>query len=412
LKKFEEVYAFIYVDALPLEYVNPNTTPYLFKLMRSGSFHVLRNIPGYSFGIQSTVLSGKLPQDTLHWMPYMFKTDKKVQLVNLLKSICKYNPLICNDVTKKLLYAFRSKKNRAMGFLYEGSLYVTTFQRAKSVKLLGLPPDHFGKILVFPYYYMSENPFFIALKKHLEENFDIRVYYLGHSLSKNIEGLSTMLHKAADASRLFLFEYIDDLDGIGHGKGVASREWFNTLKLIDFFIYRIYKSLSIVSRQTNVMLFSDHGMCNADEYMDLENLLLSKLPRETIDYFIDATLAFVRIHKDSLKDLVSRILYRKLGSKTLIFDIEEDNQILRRYGVYFANREYGDIIIQTKPCKEFFPNFYSVRRKLIGLHGFWPNEPLQQAFIVKLSAKSNREEDLAKPSHIKDLKNYIMSHLD
>jgi len=411
LKRFEEVYAFIYVDALPLEYVNPNATPHLFKLMRSGSFHVLKNIPGYSFGIQSTVLSGKLPQDTLHWMPYMFRTDKKVQLINLLRSVCEYNPLICNDVTRKFLYAFRSKKSRAMGFLYEGSLYVSTFQRAKSAKLLGLPPDHFGKILVFPYYYMNENPFFIGLKKYLEENFDIRVHYLGHSLSKNIEGLSTILHKAAETPKLFLFEYIDDLDGIGHRKGIASREWFNTLKLIDSFIYRICKSLSTVSRQIRIILFSDHGMCNADEYIDLESLLLNKLPRESIDYFIDATLAFIRTQRGSLKDTILKLLDKKLNNKVLIFDVKRDKQVLKEHGIYFANSEYGDIIIQTKPCKEFFPNFYSVTNKLIGLHGFWSNETLQQAFIIEFPVEDNREESI-KPLHIRELKTHIISHLN
>jgi hypothetical protein len=413
LKRFEEVYAFIYVDALPLEYVNPNATPHLFKLMRSGSFHVLKNIPGYSFGIQSTVLSGKLPQDTLHWMPYMFKTDKKVQLVNLLRSVCEYNPLICNDVTKKFLYAFRSKKSRAMGFLYEGLLYVSTFQRAKSAKLLGLPPDHFGKILVFPYYYMNENPFFIALKKYLEENFDIRVHYLGHSLSKNIEGLSTILHKAAETPKLFLLEYIDDLDRIGHGKGVASREWFDVLKLIEAFIYKIYKDLSTVSRRIKVMVFSDHGMCNADEYIDLEGLLVNKLPRESIGYFIDATLAFIRVYKSPLKDLISELLTKKLGNRILIFDVEKDKDTLRKYGIYFANGEYGDIIVQTRPCKEFFPNFYSVTHKLIGLHGFWPTETLQRAFVIEFPMEGSRKyENRIKPSYINELRAHIINSLN
>ena len=405
----------MYIDALPLEHVNPNYTPHLFNLLREvgGRVYVLQNIPGYSFGIQSTLLSGLLPQESYHWMPYMFKpVEEETRFTNYMRNICENNPLVCKDIIKKALHVFRNTKLNNVRLLYEALLHVMVFWNTRRVKLHGIAPEHFKKILIFPYFYMNENPFFIMLKRNIERKSDVRVYYIGHSLSKNIEKLPILLSITKEVSRLFIFAYIDDLDGIGHKIGVASREWFNTLKLIDFFIYKICKTLSIVSRQTNIMLFSDHGVCNADEYIDLENLLLSKLPRETIDYFIDATLAFVRIHKDSLKDLVLRVLYRKLGSKTLIFDIEEDNQILRRYGVYFVNREYGDIIIQTKPCKEFFPNFYSVTRKLIGLHGFWPNEPLQQAFIVKLSAESNREEDHAKPSHIKDLKNYIMSHLD
>jgi len=82
--------------------------------------------------------------------------------------------------------------------------------------------------------------------------------------------------------------------------------------------------------------------------------------------------------------------------------------LLRRHGVYFANGEYGEIIVQTKPCKGFFPNFYSVSRRLKGLHGFWPNELVQRAFIVTLPS---RNESSITPSHIKDLSSYIRSIL-
>jgi predicted AlkP superfamily pyrophosphatase or phosphodiesterase len=237
------------------------------------------------------------------------------------------------------------------------------------------------------------------------------VYYIGHSLSKNIEKLPILLSTIKETSRLFIFAYIDDLDGIGHKIGVASREWLNTLKQIDFFIYRMYRDLSAISKHVKILIFSDHGMCNADEYIDLESLLSNKLPRESIDYFIDATLAFIRTQRESLKDTILKLLDKKLNNKVLIFDVKRDKQVLKEHGIYFANSEYGDIIIQTKPCKEFFPNFYSVTNKLIGLHGFWPNETLQRAFIIEFPVEDNREESI-KPLHIRELKTYIISHLN
>lgn len=409
MKKFEELYLFIYIDALPLEYINPVTTPYLSKLMNAGSLHILKNIPGYSFGIQSTIFSGNLPQETLHWMPYIFKTDNTTSLVRNLKNVCEYNYLICYDIVKKSLHAFRRAKHKVFKLLYKGLLRAGAFYGTKGVKLYGLPPDQFEKIFVFPYYYMNDNPFFIAFKREIED-LGVMVHYLGHSLSKNIKRLPEVLNRAKDVSRLLMFAYIDDLDKIGHSEGLTSEKWFNTLKLIDFFIYSVYGSLLNMSRQIKVMVFSDHGMCDVDEYIDLESLLLNRLPRECIDYFIDASLAFIRIHKDSIRDLVSAFLRKKLGSKALIFDVREDAQILRSHGVFFPNGEYGDIIVQTKPCKELFPNFYSITHRFKGLHGFWPSEQLQQAFIIEFSAESSRE-DILVISHIKDLRTFIMRSL-
>jgi predicted AlkP superfamily pyrophosphatase or phosphodiesterase len=399
------------VDALPLKYVNPNYTPYLFNLLREvgGRVYVLQNIPGYSFGIQSTLLSGLLPQESYHWMPYMFKSvEEETHFINYMKNVCEYNPLICNDIIKRALHVFRNTKFNNVKLLYEALLHVMVFWNTRGVKLRGIPPEHFEKIFIFPYFYMNENPFFVMLKRGIERKSDIKVYYIGHSLSKNIEKLPILLSTIKETSRLFIFAYIDDLDGIGHKIGVASREWLNTLKQIDFFIYRMYRDLSAISKHVKILIFSDHGMCNADEYIDLENFLINKLSNRAIDYIIDATLAFIRVHTSSLKDSVFNLLKRKLKDKALILDIEEDKEVLKRHGIYFANGEYGDIIVQTKRCKGFFPSSYSITRKLVGLHGFWPTESTHQAFIFSLFMERRSCRDL---HHVKDLRDYILCQL-
>ena len=415
---FEEIHAFMYVDALPFKYVNPEYMPHLSSLLskEKSYIHTLQNIPGYSFGIQSTLLSGFLPQESFHWMPYMFIPENTPLFTKYgMKSICDNDPLLCNEVFRKALSVFHDSEFKNVRSLYEALLHAhaMVFGKTRGVKLHGIPPGHFEKILTFPYYYMNENPFFTMFKKEIEETLDMRVYYIGHSLSKNITKLSTLLSTGRDDSRLFIFEYIDDLDRIGHKLMVASRAWLDTVEAIDYFIYKVYRTLSAVSKQAKILLFSDHSMCNADEYIDLESLLLNKLPRKSVEYFIDATLAFIRIHREPLKDSILKLLNKKLSGKVLIFDVERDTQTLREHGIYFANGEYGDMIIQTKPCKGFFPNFYSITYKLVGLHGFWPSEPLQQAFIIEFPVEDNGEnKNNINSLHIKELRTHIISHLN
>ena len=145
-------------------------------------------------------------------------------------------------------------------------------------------------------------------------------------------------------------------------------------------------------------------MCNADEYIDLEKVL-RLLPKDSVDFIIDATLAFIRAHDDKYKKLLIEFLKKKLKDKILVFDVEEDKHTLKHLGVYFANGEYGDVIVQTKPCKEFLPNFYSISRGLEGLHGFWPTETFQRAFILSIPSG---DESNSKLSHIMDVREHVL----
>jgi len=406
--KFEELYTFTYIDALPLEYVRPEYMPNLFKLLGNEAepINVLQNIPGYSFGIQSTLLSGFLPQETFHWMPYVFRTDEIERRFDYLISPCSYNQVVCSALSQRIMNTLRSTKSGRLGLLYQGLMRTGVFWKKRSVKLSGASVDQLRKMFVFPYYYINENPFFVMFKKELEKRFNVAVYYLGHSLRKVINNLSQAIKAAKmhENSKLLILAYIDDLDRVGHGKGVASIEWLNTLKSIDFFIGYMYKYFSAISKNIKIFVFSDHGMCNTDEYIDLEKILRT-FSEDSIDFIIDATLAFIRVHNDRHKKLLINLLEKKLKNKVLILDVEEHRYELKCLGIHFANGEYGDIIVQTKPCKEFLPNFYSVSCGLKGLHGFWPSEALQRAFILSIPPK---DEASKKPLHIKDVKKYLL----
>jgi hypothetical protein len=55
---------FVYVDALPYEKINSESAPFVHRFISEGRTYKLQNIMGYSFGIQSTMLSGRLPSET------------------------------------------------------------------------------------------------------------------------------------------------------------------------------------------------------------------------------------------------------------------------------------------------------------------------------------------------------------
>lgn len=403
--RHSNVYVFVYIDALPLKYLNSRTTPFLANLMEKGYF-ILENILGYSFGIQSSMLSGKLPQETKHWMPYIYIPELHGQRN---RNFSVYHNPYFQGILQKLRYSLKPIR-----YIYQFSLCNPIFGifRKDTAKLCGIPIEYLNEFYVYPYYYMNKNPFFLRLKNTFEERYGVEVHYFGHSLRSARNGLIKLLKgiysDRIETSRdLVLFIYIDDLDGVGHAQGVGSKQWFEKLSMIDVNLSYLYRLLRKLAKSLCLIVFSDHGMCNTDEIINVEELLQKYGLKNSILYFIDATLAFIWIDNYSHKELVLRIIDKKMRGKAKVFDVETSKDILQRYGVYFKNREYGDIIIQTEPCKEFFPNFYSITKPLKGLHGFWPDEDVQRAYIIMSSSDSNY--DTFKLRHIKDIRNFLLS---
>jgi len=402
--KVRNLYVFIYIDALPLERINEYDSPFLATLLKKGRTYLLDNIPGYSFGIQSTMFSGKLPQETKHWMPYIYIPELSE------RKLSKDWPL------QNLLDVFRfssSPLNYIYHFILCNSMF-GMFARRRGAKLCGMPVEYLDKFYVYPYYFVNENPFFLELKETLESKYGVQTFYFGHSLREVQNSLIKLLKssyngKAGLKQDLLLFIYIDDLDGIGHVQGIGAGQWLERLRIIDANISYMYKQFHNLSKYVYLMVFSDHGMCNADEYINIENLFQRYDLRHSILYFVDATLALIWINNFKLKESIVKIIHRKLKGKVKVFDVESDKDTLQRFGIYFKGREYGDLIVQTTPCKEFFPNFYSVTKRLKGLHGFWPDEDVQRSFIMISSSGTGSFASHCKLVHIKDLRNFLVN---
>ncbi|MEM1646634.1 MAG: hypothetical protein QXL96_12445, partial [Ignisphaera sp.] len=131
-------------------------------------------------------------------------------------------------------------------------------------------------------------------------------------------------------------------------------------------------------------------MCNTAGKVDLVRIL--KRIIEHVEFaVIDATLAFVWLREGSHVDDVVSYLELQLGDQAIVFTPLYNKRELERYGVYFNNREYGDVIIQLKPCRIFYPNFYSSLWWLKALHGFWPTEDVQKSLLVVRSSTSHSD---------------------
>ncbi len=72
----QELVIFFYIDALNSSFIAPSIMPFLSNLATKHRYTQLENVIGYSFAIQSCMLSGKYPEETNHWLPYFYSPQE------------------------------------------------------------------------------------------------------------------------------------------------------------------------------------------------------------------------------------------------------------------------------------------------------------------------------------------------
>jgi len=388
---------FAYIDALPFDRVDNKNTPFLNSLILNGKTHFLENIMGYSFGIQSTLLSGKLPSETGQWMPYVHSTNSGLTSKTLASTARTFNRFNVNWT----LPFFLKRLHAA---------FTGNFVIHKGAKIASIPFSVIDKFCIKPYYYMHELPEYLDFKQSFNRK-GFQCHYFGPILHQNpIASLISSIRnrEVSSGSDSFSFLYLDGLDGIGHNFGIDSNLWIETLRQTDRNLQSLSNFFKSQEIEFKLAIFSDHEMCNAKEIINLPLFLKQmgiSIPKDVI-LFVDATIALIWFNNDKAKNIVRKVL-EKIGSEKLVV-IQKDEKLLEKSGVLFKDGEYGDLIIQSKPGFIFFPNYYSDLYPLIGVHGFLPSEKYQRAFLTLPQDCSCCDS----PLHIKDIRRTIEKMMD
>jgi hypothetical protein len=377
---------FIYIDALNPEIIQPDYMPFLSNLTDKYYIKRLENVLGYSFAIQSSMLSGKYPDENLHWMPYFFSPEKSPIL---FKTIAKLGHIFPIDSVSP----FRSLLER----------FLMNFFLKKGVKASNIPASVIDKISIYPYYYMVELPFYSTLRQFLYVKCSASLEYFGPPKIKGDKVyylLLDHLKKHANNYAEFLIVYEDRLDYIGHGFGPYSDEYRRFARYLDRILAGIYRKIKDSFRQNvTFFFFSDHGQYQFKNSLDI----ISSLARERLmfmkDYacFIDATITLFWSMDNSTKDKIMNAL-QSIEEGVLV-----DEKLKEKYHLKFGKKRlYGDIIYVLRPGWTFFPNFFSCSGTMKGLHGYLPENHGQKALLI------SNETCESKIRHVKDIENLIV----
>jgi Type I phosphodiesterase / nucleotide pyrophosphatase len=355
---------FFYIDALNYRLLNPKFMPFLSEFS-GDNLRILENVFGYSYAIQSSMLSGKFPDQTNSWLPCFYSPERSPLLFKVLGS---FPPLYLLDRLPKI-------RNLA---LHQTRRFILT----KGAHSDNIPISTINKMAIYPYYYMCELPYYIELKRLMAKN-GVKFTYIGPpNIRQQIyQPLLNYAESSIQNDRLIL-AYEDKLDFLGHAFGPNSKEYILYAKALDKVLSKVYWRLkNRFGSDVSFFFFSDHGQCETVFAIDLlsefgtRNLKLGK------DYicFVDATLAFIWCTNNTVKENILAILKSSkfLEAGSLITD-----SLRSKYHINFSDNRYGDIVFSLKPGGTFFPNFYSSFGIFKGLHGFLPEYDVQKAFLM------------------------------
>lgn len=375
---------FLYIDALNSSFLSRNIMPFLSSFATKHYCHVLENVFGYSFAIQSCMLSGKYPDETNHWMPYFYCPEESPFLFKTLNALKIFFPL---DKLQTLRYLTVQGSRRL--FLKKG------------VQTNNIPLCEIGKMALYPYYYMCELPFFFELRELLAENSQTALTHIGPPKQRtNLQStLFEHLKKSKHENEAIII-YHDTLDGLGHAFGPNSPQCLTYAKSLDSALAATYRKLTnSLGEHFTFLVFSDHGQSELKFQINILSELSKKGLKLGVDYicFVDATLALFWPEDDAAKEKILGTL-NKIGQGMVI---DEDRR--RKYHMEFDDDRYGKIIYVLKPGGTFFPNFFSLFGAMKGLHGYLPEEEVQKSFLI------SNEKPPIQLTHIKDIQRLLVN---
>lgn len=358
--------------------------PFLWSLATEHSYCELGNVLGYSFAIQSCMLSGKYPEETNHWLPYFYSPQESPIMH---KAFGKIGAILPIDRLPSLRYLTVSQTRR--------------FFLPRSVHIDNVPLDIIDRLSVYPYYYMSEMPFFSDLRKILREKRQAILTFVGPpKIRTHLYEVLLKYIRASNHEKEFVIVYDDALDGLGHEFGPNSIEYLRYAQFLDRTLLRVYQQLGKCRGKDLVFLvFSDHAQCEQTRSFDLLLELEKKSLHFADDYFcfIDATMALFWFQNEVVEEKILKVLDKSRIGKII------DDDLKKQYHIRFSDKRFGEMVFVLKLGGTFFPNFFSPFGTMKGLHGYLPEESVQKSFLI-----SNRKSSY-NLSHIKDFRNLLLS---
>jgi len=175
----------------------------------------------------------------------------------------------------------------------------------------------------------------------------------------------------------FGFLYWPDLDGLMHRVGNAAAEVPAKLAGYEKQLGQLMENARRHYQEVRLYVFSDHGMANCTEVLDLRSRLAHLPVGMPRDYAVvyDSTMARFWFFNERARNLVTACLQGVTAGRILA-DAE-----LEKLGTFFPDRYFGELIFLVEEGVLIVPSDMG-ERPLQAMHGYHPDAPQSYAALM------------------------------
>lgn len=336
----------------------------------------LRTVLGFSSGAIPTILTGVFPSQHGHWNLYYY--DPKGSPFRWLRYF-RFLPdsILDNRVSRKIVKEL-GRRVLGMGPLFECCVsprwmpYFNWVEKRNIYDRGGIS----GALSIFDQF--------------AKAGFEYRVYSYHHSTDASI--LSQARHDINHTDAQFFFLYLSEMDMFLHmncndpGRVQERLQWY------ERGLREVLQTARRIDPGATMTVISDHGMTPVANHFDLTgsiDALRLKMPQDYLAVY-DSTMARYWFFSDRARKSVRECLERLSCGR-----IVEDDE-LRRLGIFFDDRRFGELIFLLKPGWLVSKGDFNGKGWMpLGMHGYDPADPYSDAIFLSSEPPSHPVSSIA-----------------
>jgi hypothetical protein len=340
---------FIMIDACGWEIVRDDSFGKDFAPRRTK----LQSVFGYSSTCVPSILSGRWPVEHRNWCYFVY--DPKNSPFKMLRPF-RFLPkaVTSRRIVRRMLTKLVKRRLNFRGYF---DLYNIPFEHISlydfTEKKSPLKPGGMNR---------GPNIFDFLTRRHIP-------YFVSDPDRGERENLDALKESVAAEGIDFAFLYWPGLDGLLHSVGNQAPEIPAKLRGYEQWINELLAAAKEHYKEIHLYVFSDHGMANCDEHLDLR-ARIDALPVEMArDYAVvyDSTMARFWFFNDRARQTITEAL-GKVPQGRIVPETE-----LAQLGAHFPDGYFGELIFLVKEGVLIVPSHMG-ERPIRAMHGYHPTD--------------------------------------
>ncbi len=340
---------FIMLDACGWEIVKND--PFLETLAPSRK--KLKSVFGYSSACVPSIVSGRWPEEHRNWSYFVYDPQNSpFKFLRPLRWLPK--AVTSRRIFRRWLTKLVRRQLRFQGYF---DLYNIPFEHITlydfSEKKSPLRPKGMNR---------GPNIFDLLQQKGI-------YHYASDPDLTEEQNYPQLLAAIAGGKIDFAFSYWPGLDGLLHSVGNQSPQVPAKLRLYEDWIQKVVDTARQHYEEVHLYVFSDHGMANCDELLDLKSKIEALPVKLGKDYAVvyDSTMARFWFFNEEARSSVTKAL-QKVPEGRIVPDQE-----LKELRAYFPDRYFGETIFLVREGVLIVPSHMG-ERPIRAMHGYHPSE--------------------------------------